>query len=97
MLERMMKPWLMPALIGVLLLSSGGGACAEDKFGRLTVQEVQQKLTQKNVFLFDNNARSRWQKGHVPGAKWLDPGDYAESELPSDKSATLVFYCANEH
>ncbi len=35
-----------------------------------------------------------WAQGHVPGAINIDPGDYTESDLPTDKGVTLVFYCS---
>jgi hypothetical protein len=71
-------------------------ACAQD-LSRLTVQEVAQKLHQKNVYIYDNNAQERFQKSHVPGAKWLNPYDVKPRDFPADKSATLIFYCASEH
>ena len=72
-------------------------AHGEAGFGSLTVQEVNQKCAQQNVFIYDNNEQARWVQGHVPGAKWIDPGKIKASDLPADKTATLIFYCANEH
>jgi rhodanese-related sulfurtransferase len=72
-------------------------ARAGEGFGELTPQEVSARLKQKNVYVFDNNAKERWEKSHVPGAKWLHPSEYAATELPADKTATLIFYCANPH
>jgi rhodanese-related sulfurtransferase len=72
-------------------------ARASEGFGELTPQEVAAKLKQKNVYVFDNNAKERWEKSHVPGAKWLHPSEYEAKDLPADKSATLIFYCANPH
>jgi hypothetical protein len=84
------------ALLLPLLVASW--ACADqDNFGKMTPQEVQAKLQQKNVYVFDNNAKESFQKSHVPGAKWLNPSDYDPKELPADKNATLIFYCQNEH
>ncbi len=68
-----------------------------EEFGTLTVQEVAQKLKQKGFYVFDNNAYERFQKSHVPGAKWVNPYAMQPGDLPADKSATLVFYCASEH
>ncbi len=31
----------------------------------------------------------------MPGAANLDPADYTEGDLPTDKNAKLVFYCSN--
>jgi rhodanese-related sulfurtransferase len=47
------------------------------------------------VTVFDVNSRGSWMEAHVPGARNLDPVDYKDSDLPSDKSAVLVFYCSN--
>ena len=63
----------------------------------LTPEEVQAKLKDKNVYVYDNNVEDSWKEAHVPGAKWLHPNEYKAADLPSDKTATLIFYCANEH
>jgi hypothetical protein len=72
-------------------------AVANEEFGSLTVQQVAARLKEANFFVYDNNNHERFQKSHVPGARWLDPYAVKAADLPSDKSATLVFYCANEH
>ena len=69
----------------------------EVKLAELTPAEVQKRLTEKNFFVFDNNQKERFDKGHVPGAKWADPTTLTATMLPTDKTATLVFYCANTH
>ncbi len=53
-----------------------------------------------HVFIFDANvAHERHEYGVIPGAHLLpSPEHYdAAAELPADKSARLVFYCANTH
>ena len=80
------------ALLAVPLVARAG-----DAFGSLTPQEVAAKLKQKNVYVFDNNAPEVYKDAHVPGAKWLHPSEYDPKSLPADKSATLIFYCHNEH
>ena len=60
----------------------------------LTVSEVAARLGQPGFFVFDNNGESRWKRSHVPGAKNLNPHLFEASDLPSDKTATLVFYCS---
>jgi hypothetical protein len=72
-------------------------AHAAYEFGSLTPQEVAAKLKQKNVYVFDNNSPDVYKAGHVPHAKWLHPSEYDAKDLPADKSATLIFYCHNEH
>jgi rhodanese-related sulfurtransferase len=65
-----------------------------DDLPELTVTEVAEKLGTPGFHVFDNNGTGRWKRGHVPGAKNLNPHLYVESDLPADKTATLVFYCS---
>jgi len=60
----------------------------------LSVSAVAARLGQPGFFVFDNNNESRWKRSHVRSAKNLDAHSYAAGELPTDKSATLVFYCS---
>jgi rhodanese-related sulfurtransferase len=60
----------------------------------ISVETVAVRLGQCDFFVFDINPDRVWVDGHVPGACNLDPGDYTESDLPQNKDATLVFYCA---
>lgn len=80
-----------------LLLSPLVGYGDETKLNAMTPQEVNAKLKQKNFYVIDNNDPEVFKAGHLPGAKWLSPSDYDAKALPTDKSATLVFYCHNEH
>ena len=65
-----------------------------DDIPELSVADVASRLRTPGFFVFDNNAAARWQRGHVPTAKNLNPYNYDASELPTDKAATLVFYCS---
>lgn len=47
------------------------------------------------VSVIDVNSRQSWMRAHVPSARNLDPIDYKDSDLPSDKNGMLVFYCSN--
>jgi hypothetical protein len=93
------------SIVALLFVAFGLSAAARadevpgDKlpFGSLTVEQVQAKLKEKNFFLYDCNSTEMFAGGHVPGAKWLAYQNMSESDLPKDKTATLVFYCANEH
>lgn len=74
---------------------------AEASFGQLTVDEVAQRIDaakagKGQLFVYDNNQREVYEKGHVPTAKWVKPSALSASDLPADKAAPLVFYCANE-
>ncbi|GAC1351228.1 MAG: hypothetical protein NVSMB1_02230 [Polyangiales bacterium] len=65
----------------------------------LTVDEVEGRIAAKDghTFVFDNNSRERFDEGHLPTAKWVAFDAVDETVLPKDKSAVLIFYCANEH
>jgi rhodanese-related sulfurtransferase len=65
-----------------------------DDIPELTVAEVAARLGTPGFFVYDNNGAGRWKRSHVPGAKNLNAHLYEANELPADKSATLVFYCA---
>jgi len=68
----------------------------EDKgLVKLTAAEVDHRRSEPNFYVFDNNTKERFDEGHVPGAKWVDPSQLTAAVLPADKNATLVFYCAN--
>lgn len=64
----------------------------------MTVDQVQARVAAHDgkTFVFDDNPRDRYDRGHVPGARWVESGDVSAAVLPPDKEATLVFYCANE-
>src|SRR5439155_21988516 len=81
-----------------LALSLAGSACAGKKepFGRLTVDEVEGLVRKGKAHVFDNNPREVWAQAHVPGAKWVKYNEIRATDLPTEKDATLVFYCANE-
>ena len=58
-------------------------------------KDLHQLVQEGQVTVVDVNSRQSWEKAHVPGALHLDPANYTDSELPPDKTSTLVFYCSN--
>lgn len=72
-------------------------AAAEKKLPTITVDEVDQKLAAGQVIPVDANGEgTRKKMGTLPGAVLLtDYETFSVSELPSDKSKELVFYCSN--
>jgi rhodanese-related sulfurtransferase len=74
-------------------------AKAEVKIPTVTVEEVGESLAKGECVPVDaNGTGTRKHMGVLPGAVLLsDEETYAMSELPADKSKTLVFYCANKH
>jgi hypothetical protein len=79
--------------------AAASGRTAEDQLARMTVDEVDHAIAANDAKAVDCNSNdTRKKMGVVPGAILVsDHETYAASELPSDKSTKLVFYCANEH
>jgi hypothetical protein len=66
-----------------------------DPFGQMTVDEVEHRLGQPNVYVYDGNGDETYHNNHVPGAVRLLSKNLTADKLPADKDATLIFYCAN--
>lgn len=62
----------------------------------LTLDEAQVRLGKPGVYVFDANPREMFDRGHLPGAKWVEWDKVSTADLPPDRQATLIFYCANE-
>lgn len=90
------------ALSAVLALGNLACSRTRSKSGaplkELTVEEVATRISAKDgtTFVFDNNPKDRYQESHLPGARWVDFKNVTAADLPSDRAAALVFYCANE-
>ena len=69
---------------------------AAPPFPAFSLDDVEAKLGQPGVYLFDANPREMYDRGHVPGATWVVWDDLSTAKLPADKAALLIFYCANE-
>ena len=68
----------------------------KDPFTKLTVDQVQKKMAEPNVHVYDGNNDDVYKKGHLPGAVHIFSKDITEGVLPADKSTPLIFYCHNE-
>jgi hypothetical protein len=98
-----MRKLLLIAVLAVSACSKseGGGAtkenAAEVKLPEVTVDQLDHDLQAKAVTPVDcNGDKTRKKMGVVPGAILIsDEESFAASELPADKNAKLVFYCAN--
>src|SRR5262245_21228953 len=66
-----------------------------EPFGRLTVDQVDRRLGRPGVLIVDGNSDETYHEAHVPGAKRLYSKTMTAADLPSDKDATLIFYCHN--
>jgi 3-mercaptopyruvate sulfurtransferase SseA len=84
------------ALAAACLAWAAPARAAEEPFGRLSVDEVEKLLGQKDVRIIDVNDQEVFAKAHVPGAVRVDLTEVAGA-LPADKALKLVYYCKNGH
>jgi rhodanese-related sulfurtransferase len=83
------------AVLAALALAGAPRAKADD-FTMISADEVEKLLSAPDVKVFDVNTRETFERGHIPGATFVDSKTLAGA-LPRDKSARLVFYCKNPH
>jgi hypothetical protein len=87
------------ALLSLLAAPLALWACTHSpELHTLTVDDVAARIAANDgtTFVYDDNPHDRFVKGHVPGAKWVSGSVPTAADLPADKNATLVFYCASE-
>jgi len=77
--------------------SRNPGSHSSEDLKTLSVDEVAARIALQDgkTFVYDNNSKERYAESHVKGARWVDFKHVTVADLPSDKSADLVFYCAN--
>jgi rhodanese-related sulfurtransferase len=101
-----MRTLLFTAVMSLSVLACSKAEKADGKHEKLsdsvptiTVDELDAKLASKECQAVDANGEGTRKKlGVIPGAVLLtDSEAFSASELPADKSKTLVFYCANTH
>ena len=69
---------------------------AEKKIPEISVEDANKALQSGAVAVDANSKRTRKKNGTVPGAVILTSSyKYELSQLPSDKSKDLIFYCSN--
>ncbi len=86
------------ALVGLLSLLSGSSFAAEPALKLVHVTDLVAEMQKGHPVLCDANRDAvRQQWGVIPGAKLLSSSSSYDvaKELPADKGADLVFYCAN--
>jgi rhodanese-related sulfurtransferase len=68
------------------------------RFTQISVTDVAARIAspEGHIAVFDANNRDTFAEHHVPGATWVDYDAVSAETLPSDRSTSLVFYCANE-
>jgi len=84
------------ATLTALVSFSPGTLRADEGFSMVSTGEVAKQLGASGVYLFDANGPDVYAEGHLPGAVLVDRKNL-ERQLPTDKSADLIFYCKNPH
>ena len=68
----------------------------ENKFGEVSIKEVQDALAKNAVTVIDANGIGKYDTGHIAGSLHfasMEPEVLAKA-LPEDKAALIVTYCA---
>ena len=88
---------LTSAAAAVLVFAGRARAAETEKFKLIHVADLVADLQNGHPLIFDANGdKTRQRDGIIPGAKLLPGLDYDVAKvLPGDRSADLVFYCAN--
>ena len=87
---------VMLAIPWVAVLADEAKKAKSEPFKRLSVDEVEKRLADPTVHVYDGNRDELYLEGHVPGGVHLFSQDIKEGVLPADKDATLIFYCHSE-
>ncbi len=65
------------------------------EFPDITITDLKKAIEDKKVTVIDVNGSDSWKSGHVPTAIDFDAaGDKLAAQLPKDKGALVVAYCA---
>jgi 3-mercaptopyruvate sulfurtransferase SseA len=71
---------------------------AEREIPGMTVDELAGMIDRREaVAVYDANGRERYERGHIPGARYVGHDEVTAAMLPADRATRLVFYCYNEH
>ena len=104
----MKAKWQQLVIISTVLLTPVALACpacddskkaaapAAAEVRTLTPAQLREMRATQRVYVFDANPRDIFDKHHVPEAVHVEYDRVASSQLPTDQSAPVVFYCMNE-
>ena len=91
-------------MIGMHMMEHANGGtemadASEGAYRDVPIEEVAKLIKNGKVHVFDANGdKTRHELGTLPTATLLtSSSEYDLSVLPKDKSASLLFYCANTH
>ena len=73
--------------------ASSGTTATSNDVRNLEPAGLAAMLGKANVFIYDCNEEDMFREAHVPGAKLTVYDEVTAAQLPTDLSATLIFYC----
>ena len=100
--------WQQIVMLGTVMISPLALACpacddskkaaatAATEIRTLTPAQLHAMRATRRVYVFDANPRDIFDKHHVPGAVHVEYDQVTASQLPTDQSEPVVFYCMNE-
>jgi len=98
MLKRSWFRMAMGVSTGCLVAMSAGCVGAGGKgvvVGKIeTAADLKAKMDAKGVTVVDALDDAHYKEGHIPGARHCDYEKMSADQLPADKNAPIVFYCA---
>ena len=59
-----------------------------------TAADLKAKMDARSVTVIDTLDDAHYKEGHIPGARHCDYEKMSADQLPADKNAPIVFYCA---
>lgn len=103
----MRRRWMIPVVVALGCsrasppaqgVATAPTASAEREIPGVTVDELAGMLDRREaVAIYDANGRERYERGHIPGARFVGHDQVTADLLPQDRGTRLVFYCYNEH
>jgi rhodanese-related sulfurtransferase len=85
------------AIIASLIVAGGLVWAGDKSYPEISHEELVKALAARTVTLLDANGTGSYNEGHIPGAlDFAAVKSRLASLLPTDRSALIVAYCANE-
>src|SRR5580658_7846316 len=85
----------MKKLLTLLAVVFGAVALHAGEYPDISISELKSAISEKKVTLLDANGSDSFKAGHIPGAiDFQAQKAQLANQLPSDKGALVVAYCA---
>lgn len=86
----------MKKLLTLALSLLAAGTVFAGEWADISIGDLKKAIAEKKVTLLDANGTKSYKAGHIPGAiDFKADAATIASELPADKNALVVAYCAS--